>query len=133
MSNWGISPNASEKEKIKADYADILHGMNSTGAIPYDVYSDLFDDGMELLDRMYEQGKADCLLELGVTVQEWIPVSERLPEVARRVLVTDGENVSFGYVLNYERKDLNPWCTQSPCLPHTTTHWMPLPSAPKGE
>lgn len=59
MSNWGISPNASEKEKIKADYADILHGMNSTGAIPYDVYSDLFDEGMELFDRMYEQGKAD--------------------------------------------------------------------------
>jgi hypothetical protein len=61
MSNWGISPNASEKEKIKADYADILHGMNSTGAIPYDVYSDLFDDGMELFDRMYEQGKADAI------------------------------------------------------------------------
>lgn len=61
MSNWGISPNASEKEKIKADYADILHGMNSTGAIPYDVYSDLFDDGMELFDRMYAQGKADAV------------------------------------------------------------------------
>jgi DNA-directed RNA polymerase subunit RPC12/RpoP len=61
MSNWGISPNASEKEKIKADYADILHGMNSTGVIPYDVYSDLFDDGMELFDRMYEQGKADAI------------------------------------------------------------------------
>ena len=60
MGNWGISPNASEKEKIKADYADILHGMNSTGTIPCDVYSDLFDDGMELLDRMYEQGKADA-------------------------------------------------------------------------
>ena len=61
MSNWGISPNASKKEKIKADYADILHGLNSTGAIPYNVYSDLFDDGMELFDRMYEQGKADAV------------------------------------------------------------------------
>lgn len=61
MGNWGISPNASEKEKIKADYADILHGMNSTGAITYDVYSDLFDYGMELFDRMYEQGKADAV------------------------------------------------------------------------
>lgn len=75
----------------------------------------------------------DKLAENGVTVQEWIPVTERLPEVARRVLVTDGENISFGYVLNYERKALNPWCTQSPCLPHTTTHWMPLPTPPKGE
>ena len=61
MSNWGISPHASKKEKIKADYADILHGMDSVGAITYDVYSDLFDDGMELLDRMYEQGKADAV------------------------------------------------------------------------
>lgn len=61
MGNWGISPNASEKEKIKADYADMLHGMNSVGDISYDVYSDLFDYGMEILNRMYEQGKADAI------------------------------------------------------------------------
>lgn len=76
MSNWGISPNASEKEKIKADYADILHGMNSTGAIPYDVYSDLFDDGMELLDRMYEQGKADAANVVERKRGEWEYVAE---------------------------------------------------------
>lgn len=62
---------------------------------------------------------------------EWIPVTERLPEVARRVLVTDGENVSFGYVLNYECKDWNPWCVQYPCIYNKVTHWMPLPVPPK--
>lgn len=60
MSNWGIASTASEKEKIKAEYADELHGMNSVGSISYDDYSYMFDFGMELLDRMYEQGKVDA-------------------------------------------------------------------------
>ena len=29
---------------------------------------------------------ADCLLAHGVTVQEWIPVTDRLPEIGRSVL-----------------------------------------------
>ena len=60
MSNWGIASTASEKEKIKAEYADELHGLNSVGSISYDDYSYMFDFGMELLDRMYEQGKVDA-------------------------------------------------------------------------
>lgn len=59
MSGWGISPSASEKEKIKAEWADELIGKDSTGKITYDVYSELFDVGMDLLDRMYELGKSD--------------------------------------------------------------------------
>ncbi|MBQ6713186.1 MAG: hypothetical protein IJN28_05310 [Selenomonadales bacterium] len=59
MGNWGISPNASEKEKIKAEWADELNGKNSTGNIDYDTYSELFDVGMDLLDRMYKLGKSD--------------------------------------------------------------------------
>lgn len=59
MSGWGISPSASEKEKIKAEWADALIGKNSTAKITYDVYSELFDVGMELLDKMYELGKSD--------------------------------------------------------------------------
>ena len=63
MAGWGISPNASAKEKIKAEYADALHGYNSCGEITYNVYSELYDIGMELLDKMYEQGKADAELK----------------------------------------------------------------------
>ena len=59
MAGWGISPKASAKEKIKAEYADTLHGYNSCGVIDYNHYSELFDFGMELLDRMYELGKAE--------------------------------------------------------------------------
>jgi len=59
MSNWGISKNASPKEKIKAEYADYLHGLNSCGEITYTVYDEAFDVGMDLFDRMYELGKTE--------------------------------------------------------------------------
>ena len=59
MGNWGVSPNASDKEKIKSEWADELNGQNSTGNIAYDTYSELFDVGMDLLDKMYELGKSD--------------------------------------------------------------------------
>lgn len=54
---WGISENASPKEKLKAEMADQLKGMNSISQIDYETYSELFDFSMELLDRMYELGK----------------------------------------------------------------------------
>jgi|GEM_PF-1780174 len=54
MSCWGISPNASEKEKIKGEFADFINGLNSTGEISYTIYSDLFDVTMALFDEMYE-------------------------------------------------------------------------------
>lgn len=58
---WGISPKASKKEKLKAEYADAIAGMNSCGNIDYTVYCDLFDLGMGILDRMYELGYSDGL------------------------------------------------------------------------
>lgn len=65
MSGWGVSNKASEKEKIKADMADYLGGLNSVGEISYDVYSGMFVYTMGLLDRMYEQGKKEALAEGG--------------------------------------------------------------------
>lgn len=56
---WGISPNASNKEKIKADMGDFLHGLNSAGKIDYITYSELFDFSHDLLDKMYELGKSE--------------------------------------------------------------------------
>lgn len=56
---WGISPNASKKEKIKAEMNDYLMGQNSCGIIDYTTYSEMYDFTMELLDRMYAQGLED--------------------------------------------------------------------------
>lgn len=59
MGSWGISENATPKEKLKSEMADYLHGLNSTGEISYSAYSEIFDFSMALLDKMYELGKKE--------------------------------------------------------------------------
>lgn len=61
--NWGIAETASEKEKIKADFADLLHGLNSCGNIDAEAYDELWNYTMPLFDKMYEQGKKDVKVE----------------------------------------------------------------------
>ena len=70
--------------------------------------------------------EADELIANGVTVQEWVSVDDRLPNLFENVIVfRDGkisidyneENGWFAYDLNGKR----------------VTCWMPLPEKPKGE
>ena len=65
---------------------------------------------------------ADHLIANGVTVQKWIPVSERLPEKNNEVLVYDGK-----FVFSKSFLDV------SYVSKYGVTHWMPLPQPPKGE
>ena len=76
---------------------------------------------------------ADRLISHGVTVQEWIPVSERLPELGERVICTDGYAVFEQYRVEsscvygmWDRFGL-----KSPM--QEVTYWMPMPQPPKGE
>lgn len=73
MMSWGIADTAPEIEKIKAESADYLHGLDSCGVIDWDTYNYTFDFYMDLLNRAYEQGKKDAS-------SKWVPCSERLPE-----------------------------------------------------
>ena len=72
---------------------------------------------------------ADHLIAHGVTVQEWIPVTERLPDKAGDYLIYatvpfNGRN--FIAVMHYDKDEYCPiW--------QDTSHWMPLPQPPKGE
>ena len=59
MGNWGISSNASNKEKLKSEFTDYINGLNSCGEISYSEYCALFDFGVNLLDKMYELGKLE--------------------------------------------------------------------------
>lgn len=83
---------------------------------------------------------ADYLMDNGVTVQEWIPVSERLPQDEKPVLAYYGFNNNGDYglakmfvgTLSYFYFEPHPhWQHQSEGL--VVTHWMPLPEVPKGE
>ena len=58
--SWGIAETAPEIEKIKADSADYLNGLNSCCVIDYDTYCYAFDFYMDLLDKAYKQGKKDA-------------------------------------------------------------------------
>ena len=82
------------------------------------------NEKMFVVDDNIEQ--AEYLIDNGVTVQEWVSVKDRLPNLFENVLVfRDGkisidyneENGWFAYDLNGKR----------------VTCWMPLPEKPKGE
>ena len=74
--------------------------------------------------------KADRLIANGVTVQKWIPVSERLPEDDSDVLayLRIGEERRI-YPANYAK---GMWfdCIFNTPATENTTHWMPLPQPP---
>ena len=89
--------------------------------------------GDDRLDYSFED-VADHLISNGVTVQEWIPVDDRLPQENGRYLTAnkrwdDKINVfdlwfdgGFWYV---DRDDA--------VFDFEVTHWMPMPNPPKGE
>ena len=100
---------------------------------------------VELLDDMQRSGTgyfgsaienkkiADYLITHGVTVQEWIPVDERLPELGEHVLVTDGGFVGEFYINRqgqWQRCNVNNYFLLTAL---DILWWMPLPEPPKGE
>ena len=104
---------------------------------------------VELLDDMQKSGTgyfgsaienkkiADYLIRHGVTVQEWIPVEDRLPEYsndgfADAVLVTDGFVQHMAYFVGGEWRFAESGEIKEPMW-YRITHWMPLPQPPKGE
>ena len=86
---------------------------------------------------------ADHLIANGVTVQEWIPVTERLPDnkehdwVLAQVVEYNGY-MHIPRIMEY-RQAKNDWFeeTYGWLSKHngvfTVTHWLPLPQPPKGE
>ena len=81
---------------------------------------------------------ANYLIAHGVTVQEWIPVTERLPEERDYALcVLKGFN--YGGKIQVCKFVPADKFKDKPYFEHfrngfpTVTHWMPLPQPPKGE
>ena len=74
---------------------------------------------------------ADYLLANDVTFQKWIPVSERLPEHGKVVLVCGKRGAIYTAWCNSLYK--NPGWHKLNSKNHycDPTHWMPLPEPPK--
>lgn len=86
---------------------------------------------------------ADHLIANGVTVQEWIPVTERLPDNKEHdwvlaQVVEDNGYMHIPRVMEYRQakndwfEETYGWLSEHNGL-FTVTHWMPLPNPPKGE
>ena len=99
------------------------------------------------VDPMYHgvdaNALADHLIAHGVTVQEWIPVTERLPDNKEHdwvlaQVVEDNGFMHIPKVMEY-RQQRNDWLdeTYGWLSEHngafTVTHWMPLPAPTKRE
>ena len=81
---------------------------------------------------------AQHLITHGVTVQEWIPVTERLPEEGEYVLCVL-KGFSYGGKIQVCKFVPADKFKDKPYFEHfrngfpSVTHWMPLPNPPKGE
>ena len=73
---------------------------------------------------------ADYLIANGVTVQQWIPVAERLPEDGDRVIACGAKGGVFMIratsIAGFGKVD---GASSHRCY----THWMPLPEPSEGE
>lgn len=88
--------------------------------------------------------KVEYLIANGVTVQKWIPVTERLPDNDYRKHWKERHyylvRLQHGQmrVARYGYKKYDWWVDSHDCVlskdHHTeVTHWMPLPQPPKGD
>ena len=86
----------------------------------------------ELVDPT--EAVADYLLDSGVTVQEWIPVTERLPEAGKYVVCIAKRNPFSRFMPMVARIEKNGWVNPiTEQYISEVTHWMPMPELPKGE
>ena len=77
---------------------------------------------------------ADCLINNGVTVQEWISVKDRLPEVGGYVVCIAKRNPFSRFMPMVARIEKNGWVNPiTEQYISEVTHWMPIPHPPKGE
>ena len=85
------------------------------------------------IPHKFKREIADHLISHGVTVQEWVPVTEKLPEEKVNCIVhykhayCDNDDYWAIGICFYDGEKFQIG------LAYKVTHWMPLPQPPKGE
>ena len=95
---------------------------------------------VELLDRFVDddwyssEEIAENLIANGVTVQEWISVKDRLPEVGGYVVCIAKRNPFSRFIPMVARIEKNGWVNpMTEQYISVVTHWTPMPNPPKGD
>ena len=127
--SWNTRP---IEDALTARIAELEHDLSNKEI----EYTDLWDDMLEMQSRIAELEAESERFTVHSDIErqddKWIPVSERLPECEKDVLVfwgkaSDGSKIDwFGTAWRNECDD-GKWCTD-PIVP---THWMPLPKLPE--
>ena len=77
---------------------------------------------------------ADNLLDNGVTVKEWIPVYDELPEVGGYVVCIAKRNPFSRFMPMVARIEKNGWVNPiTEQYISEVANWTPIPQPPKGE
>ena len=98
--------------------------MESDGCIGHCNHSPCFE-----VERV-----VNALIDNGVTVQEWISVEDRLPEVGGYVVCIAKENPFSRFMPMVARIEKNGWVNpMTEQYISEVTHWMLMPDPPKGE
>lgn len=82
--------------------------------------------------RQFPGSLANILIEHGVTIQKWIPVTERLPECDNFLVALANGMVGEAFLMDgdfYWQEVAASWEYENPLK--SVTHWMPLPEPPK--
>lgn len=112
---------------IGDSYAYNLTRVKSTfacGTVGLDDFEEFDDETVEDI--------ASYLIDNGVTVQEWIPVKDRLPEAGEYVVCIAKRNPFSMFMPMVARIKKNGWVNPiTEQYISEVTHWMPLPELPK--
>lgn len=81
----------------------------------------------------FNEELAEHLIANGVTIQQWIPVMERLPEPEVNVLAFNGDYVFVSqyycsHFASWDKEGHMVWVREQ--YAKDPTHWMPLPVPP---
>ena len=83
-------------------------------------------------DHTEDEYIADTLLDSGVTVQEWIPVKDRLPEAGEYVVCIAKRDPFSMFMPMVARIKKNGWVNPiTEQYISEVTHWIPMPEPPK--